>query len=115
MSFRSIYEHIKANGFRDILSAKRRRIYRESQKQQKEGIHIPFEKALSYCEQVVYRKAICSECLKLGHCKKCKCKTPHIFFVEENTCSLGNWLEMLPPKEWKEFKEVRNLEIDIKV
>lgn len=116
MSFRSIITNIQKRGLKDILSKKRREVYAESERQQKEGISLSFEEVLPYCEQVIYRASMCKDCLKAGQCKHCGCLTPHIFFVKENECSGGNWLEMKKtPEEWEQFKKDRKIEIGIKL
>lgn len=116
MSFHSILSNLRKRGLKDILSKKRRAVYRESSHQQRDGIHLEFDEALAYCEQVVYRASLCSDCLKAGQCKHCGCLTPHIFFVRENECSGGNWLEMAKTtEEWEQFKKERKIEIGIKL
>lgn len=67
---------------------------------------VPFE----FCEIVVYRAAMCRECLDAGKCLHCGCKTPDSFMVLENWCSGDNW-NATTIEQWKDYKERTKLKL----
>lgn len=56
-------------------------------------------------EQAIHRAVLCSDCLKLGKCKICKCSTPAMFLAPNKHDSLNKWGAMLEEDEWNKFKE----------
>lgn len=46
-------------------------------------------------EQAELRASLCSPCLENGKCKKCGCKTPHMFYAPNKVDSAGRWSSML--------------------
>ncbi len=56
-------------------------------------------------EQAIHRAVLCSDCLKLGKCKVCKCSTPAMFLAPNKHDSMNKWGAMLEKEEWDIFKE----------
>lgn len=56
-------------------------------------------------EQALYRAKMCPTCLRLGHCVKCKCPTPKMFFAPNKVDPDKKWGKMLNSEEWDKFKE----------
>lgn len=60
-------------------------------------------------EQALYRAFLCAECLTLGNCKSCGCKTPNMFFSPNKTDSENRWSEMMTAEKWEEFKKANDI------
>lgn len=46
-------------------------------------------------EQVIYRAALCNDCLELGRCHTCGCSTPGLFYAPKKRDAKGKWGPML--------------------
>ena len=56
-------------------------------------------------EQAEYRAQLCRDCLFAGACKKCGCKTPHLFFAPGRQDKLDKWGPMMNKKDWEARKK----------
>lgn len=122
----SIITNIRKRGLKDILNPKRWILYIRGLRRGSSGttlqisktdsLTISNEELQSFIEQVIYRQSFteCKRCLKEGACTHCGCKSPELFYDKEMVCSGGNWNEMLPPKDWNEFKSDNGIEITSK-
>ena len=63
-------------------------------------------------EQAVYRAMLCFDCLQLGRCKSCNCKTPESFYSPDNGDELGKWGPMLGMHDGTKYKQQHNIVID---
>lgn len=109
----SIIKNIKKRGLKDILNPWRWKMFLRSKQREFQGIKLEQKEILSYCEQVVYRTNLCKPCLKNGACTHCECAVPDLFYDKKMVCSGGNWVEMVSPEKWENYKKELGLEFRI--
>ena len=68
------------------------------------GVRVPQKDTISWCEQIVYRSIVCSDCLKKGSCVDCGCKMPEAMTDPTNYCSAERWDE-IDHERWAQFKK----------
>ena len=71
------------------------------------------EELVAYCEQVVYRRSLCGECVEAGNCIRCGCPVNGLMLNPEETDKDGLWHQMVKHNEWVSFKENLGLEFNI--
>ena len=105
----SIIENIRKRGLKDILNPKKWVAYLS----EPPNISEDSKAGLGYCEQVVYRSVMCSDCVSAGSCHHCGCAMPKSILVKENWCSAGKWSNMMSDDEWNDYKRITNLKFKI--
>lgn len=114
MSLKSLWTNFRKRGLKDITNPKKIKNYLDGSKIKKEGIHLDYEEIMSYSEQLVYRSIQCRPCFKNGACLTCGCPKPLSSMVYDFVCEDGNFGEMLPPKEWEQFKKDQDIIFQLK-
>lgn len=111
MSLKSVWLNLKKRGLKDLTDPSRIKNYLDGSKIEKEGIHLDYDEIQSYCEQLVYRlsNAGCADCVKSGNCAHCGCEVPLSMMVKPYECSGGNFVGMMEPKQWEEYKKETGL------
>lgn len=87
----------------DIINPFKWRAVYQSYKKKEQGI------TLAYCEQVVQRSLLCSDCVAAGKCSHCGCTMPDALLAKDNFCSEGKWGPMLDPKGWEKYKQKNDI------
>lgn len=55
-------------------------------------------------EQIALRKFLCGDCLQLGKCPHCGCKTPEMFSAPKKIDKQLKWAEFLNESQWIALK-----------
>lgn len=63
-------------------------------------------------EQALLRMELCKECVGLGKCVHCGCKSPALFYSPTKEDALGRWGRMLGKEEWEYIKTQAKLDDD---
>ncbi len=105
--------NIRDRGLKDITNPDTIKAYLEWSEIEKNGLHLEADELISYAEQVVYRRSKCAACVKNGECVivKCHCPADELMPTPLAKCKAGFFGQMLPPDEWKQFKEENNIEL----
>ena len=111
MSFKSIAKNIAKRGLKDILNERKREVYEEYKDIKKEGLLLPYDDILAYCEQVVYRTRQCGDCCQAGECKVCSCEMPAMALCPSGYCEANKWGSYMSPEEWEKYKQQMNIQI----
>lgn len=102
MSFKSVVENIKENGLKYITP---KRIYvflRSKIRWITGGYRLPEKHAIAFAEIVTYKSLTCSDCVRLGKCRKCKCPINELFTSMNTGCSEGKFPEFQVKIDWKQ-------------
>lgn len=113
MNIRSIIGNIGKRGLKDITNKKVISAYLDYVKIQADGLTIPESELVAYSEQLIWRMNTCKPCVEAGVCDKCDCPQPSGMLTPSYTCKGKRFQEMLPAKEWEQFKKTKNIIISV--
>lgn len=102
---KNIAGNIQKRGLKDVLNPEVWSAYSDWKQIEKEGLLLKAEDIDAFCEQYVYRKLKCPECVSKGKCVDCNCPTIPKMVTAESKCTMGFWDKMLPPDEWEQHKK----------
>lgn len=69
---------------------------------------VPFE----FCEIVVYRSLMCTDCVEQGKCVACGCNIPEKMMDLKADCEIGSW-DATTTEQWIEYKKRTGLKFTI--
>jgi len=66
-------------------------------------------------EQVAYRMEVCKDdCVKNGYCTYCQCSVPAKLYSRYSCNKDERFPGIMSKKRWEEYKEEKNIKIEIK-
>ena len=111
MSLKSVVRNYKEHGLK-YFTIERARLFLRSLVRKLTGYRIKESDAIVFSQIVTYKSLTCPDCVKLGHCKVCKCPIDELFTAMDVGCSDGKFPEFEQKRNWKIiWKELRRFNI----
>lgn len=83
---------------------------------EKHGLFLKQPDIDAYCEEYMFRKLSCPDCVFNKECEHCECVFPEKMQTPSQFCPVGKWQRMEEDegKTWKDFKEQMGITFELK-
>lgn len=96
----SIIDNVREHGLKYITDPQRIWFWFRSQIRRLVGYRIKESDAIAFSEAVTYKAMTCPDCVKLGHCRVCKCPINELFAAMDAECSDGKFPAFEEKRDW---------------